>query len=72
MIEVSVVKLLDKLRMEEVMNETRIVTDKHFVAPLTDEEYLELKVQAAKSNLKIKDWVSAAIREKLIKGGYQI
>ena len=53
------------------MNET-LVTDRHFVAPLSEEEYLELKVQAAKTNLRIKDWVSAAIREKLIKGGYQI
>ena len=48
------------------MNET-LVTDKHFVAPLSEEEYLELKVQAAKSNLKIKDWVSQAIRDKLEK-----
>lgn len=49
------------------MNETREVIDRHFVAPLSDEDYHELKVQAAQSGLRIKDWVSRAIGEKLIK-----
>ena len=43
------------------------VRNRHLVVLLSDEEYLELKVQAAKSNLKIKDWVRQAIREKLKK-----
>ena len=43
------------------------VRNRHLVVPLTDEEYLELKVQAAKANIKIKDWVSRVIREKLDK-----
>ncbi len=46
----------------------RIVEDRHFVAPLTDEEYTELKVQAAKATIKIKDWVSLAIRKQLAEG----
>ncbi len=48
------------------MNET-IVRDRHLIAELSDEEYYELKVQAAKARLKIKHWVSQAIREKLEK-----
>ena len=46
------------------MNEVHVI-DRHFVAPLSDDEHLELKVQAARANIKIKDWVSRAIREKL-------
>ena len=49
------------------MNETVEVTDRHFVAPLSDVDFYELKVQAARADLKIKDWVSQAIREKLDK-----
>ena len=49
------------------MNEI-VVADRHFVAPLSDVDFYELKVQAAKADMKIKDWVSQAIREKLSKG----
>ena len=47
------------------MNETVDVVDRHFVAPLSDVDFYELKVQAAKADIKIKDWVSQAIKEKL-------
>ena len=43
------------------------VMARHLVVLLSDEEYIELKVQTAKANTKIKDWVSQAIREKLEK-----
>jgi len=51
------------------MNETEITTvvDRHFVAPLSDVDFYELKVQSARADLKIKEWVSQAIREKLNK-----
>jgi len=43
----------------------RVVSDRHFVAPLTDEEHHRVKVQAVKANTKIKHWVGKAIRDKL-------
>lgn len=48
------------------MNEKEIV-DRHFVVPLSDVDFYELRVQAAKADTKIKDWVSQAIKEKLEK-----
>jgi len=50
------------------MNDKEVtVLDRHFVVPLSDVDFYELKVQAAKADTKIKDWVSQAIREKLEK-----
>ena len=49
------------------MNEVT-VEDRHFIVPLSVDDFHELKVQAAQAGLKIKDWVSQAIGEKLIKG----
>ena len=46
------------------MSEVRVVEDRHYVVPLTDEEVLKVRVLAAKAGLKIKHWVSQAIREK--------
>lgn len=43
------------------------VRNRHLVVPLTDEEFMELKVRAAKANLKIKYWVSRVIRRELEK-----
>ena len=37
------------------------------MAELSDEECMQLRMQAIKANIKIKDWVSQAIREKLEK-----
>ena len=51
------------------MNEVRLVQDRHFVAPLTDEEMRELKVRVAQSGLKQKQWISQAIREQLKRKG---
>jgi len=45
--------------------EIRQVTNKHFVAALTDEEYLALRVDVAMKGLKLKDWIAQAIREKI-------
>ena len=47
------------------MNEVRLVQDRHFVTPLTDEEVRKLKVRVAQSGLTQKQWISRAIREKL-------
>lgn len=47
------------------MNE--IVKDIHLMAPLTGDEYIQLKVAVAKANTTLKDWVAEAIREKLNK-----
>ncbi|KKN75183.1 hypothetical protein LCGC14_0383420 [marine sediment metagenome] len=49
------------------MNEVRIVTDRHFVAPLTDEEYKDVKRKALEANLKVKQWIQSAILDKLNK-----
>ena len=51
------------------MSEIADVMDRHFVVPLSDVDFYELKVQAAKDELKIKDWVSQAIKDKLEKEG---
>ena len=51
------------------MHETIEVIDRHFVAPLSDVDFYELKVQVAKADTTMKDWVSQAIREKLVKEG---
>lgn len=48
------------------MNEIDVI-DRHFVVPLSDVDFYELKVQAAKADTKMKDWVSQAIKEKLAK-----
>ena len=45
------------------------VKDMHFVVPLSDVDFYELKVQAARADLKIKHWVQQAIKEKLEKEG---
>ncbi|KKL99248.1 hypothetical protein LCGC14_1816320 [marine sediment metagenome] len=50
------------------MSEVRLVQDRHFIAPLTDEEMRELKVRVAQSGLKQKQWISRAIREQLKEG----
>ncbi len=49
------------------MSEVRVVTDRHFVAPLTDEEHKDVRRKALEANLKLKQWISQAIREKLMK-----
>ena len=51
------------------MNETDSVTDRHFIVPLSDVDFYEMKVQAAKADMKQKEWVALAIKEKLDKGG---
>ncbi len=51
------------------MNEVRLVTDRHFVVPLTDEEHIEVKMKALDTNLTVKKWVQIAILEKLKKEG---
>lgn len=57
------------MNLEGGMNETlREVRDRHFYPPLTDEELIKVRVQAALAGLKIKDWVSLAIKEKLERG----
>ena len=48
------------------MNETEI-KDRHFVVPLTDKDYIELRVQVALTSSTVKDWVAQAIKEKLEK-----
>jgi len=48
------------------MNEV-IVVDRHFVAPLSDREYVQVRVNVAQRCMKLKDWVAEAIREKLEK-----
>ena len=48
------------------MNETQ-VRNRHFVAPLSYEEYIEVRVDVATRCMKLKDWVAEAIREKLEK-----
>ena len=49
------------------MSEIKMVVDRHLVAPLTDEEYWDLKVKAAQANVKQKQWIRQAIVEKLKK-----
>lgn len=49
------------------MSEIRMVKDRHFVAPLTDEEFKEVKVRAAKAGVRVKVWVSQAVQYKLKK-----
>ena len=44
-----------------------IVKDRHFVTPLSDEEFKDVKRQALESNLKVKAWVRQAIVDKLNK-----
>ena len=44
-----------------------VVRNMHLIAELSDDEYVQLKVQATQANLTMKDWVSQAIREKLEK-----
>ena len=47
------------------MNEE--VRNRHLLVSLSDVDYYELKIQAARADLKIKEWVSHAIKEKLNK-----
>jgi len=49
------------------MIETQGLRDRHYTVPLTDEEYKDVKRQALESELKVKQWVGQAIREKLNK-----
>ena len=48
------------------MNEI-VVEDRHFMAPLSEEEYIQIRVDVAQRCIKLRDWVAEAIREKLEK-----
>ena len=43
------------------------VENRHFVAALSDEEYIQIRVDVAQRCIKLKDWIAEAIREKLEK-----
>lgn len=47
--------------------EVRVVEDRHFYVPLTDEEYMEVKRRALEARVTIKHWVQGCIREQLKK-----
>jgi len=47
------------------MNETKV--DRHFYAPLTDKEYIKLRVDVARKGMKLRQWMLEAIMEKLDK-----
>ena len=48
------------------MNEI-LVEGRHFEAELTREEYIRLRVNVAKRCIRLKDWITEAIQEKLEK-----
>jgi len=50
------------------MNEIRVVADRHYVVPLTDEEYKSVKRMALEADLTVKLWIAEAIRNKLNEG----
>ena len=43
----------------------REVVNRHFQATLTDEEYIQLRVDVARKGLTLKAWIAQAIVEKL-------
>ena len=45
------------------MNE--IVQNRHFMAALSNKEYIKVRTDVAQRCMKLKDWVAEAIREKL-------
>ena len=47
------------------MSGLRQAIDRHFVAPLKDEEQKDVKRKALEANLKVKQWIQIAILEKL-------
>jgi len=49
------------------MNEKVEVKDRHFVVPLSDNDYLGLRVQVALTSTTVKHWIAQAIKEKLEK-----
>lgn len=49
------------------MSEQTVAADRHFVAPLSDQEAHDLKVKVAESGLKQKHWIRMAIIAQLYK-----
>jgi len=47
------------------MSEERRVRNRHFVATLSDKEYVKLRIDVAMKGLKLQAWITQAIREKL-------
>lgn len=44
-----------------------VVVNRHFVAALTHDEYLKLRIDVAKKGLTLKTWITQAITDKLNK-----
>ena len=49
------------------MNEVRIVTDRHYYVPLTDDEHREVRQRALAAGLTVKRWVQGCILTQLNK-----
>ncbi len=57
--------VIQSLASEPQLDDNPPVKDRHYVVPLTDEEYKSVKLEALVSDLHVKKWIAEAVREKL-------